>query len=288
MMIKSKAHAKLNLNLHIIPRRKSDGLYPVQFINTQLELHDELQFESSENQNDEIVWKSEHRLKTEENLIYKSIQALRTATGYGGKGVKITVDKHIPVTAGFGGGSSDAGTTLITLNTLWKRDLSLRQLNTIADKLGKDIPYFLTGGLCHVSGSGERVSRLELQLPKLWLVIIVPDQKKPSTEWMYQNLDVTTAGKNVHKIDKLKEALAAQNTGDILNNLHNDFEPVIISHFPEVQSVYDSLLNSNAERALMAGAGLSITGFYLSEDAADSALLSLKKRYNSVIKTTFL
>jgi 4-diphosphocytidyl-2-C-methyl-D-erythritol kinase len=115
-MIKKKAFAKLNLNLHVIPQKNSNGYHPVRFINTQLTLHDELLFEPIQN-GIEVICSHKEMPKQEDNLVYKAALLLQEMDPQK-RGIKITIRKNIPIKAGLGGGSSDAAVTVHALSKL--------------------------------------------------------------------------------------------------------------------------------------------------------------------------
>ncbi|MBI2051718.1 4-(cytidine 5'-diphospho)-2-C-methyl-D-erythritol kinase [Candidatus Roizmanbacteria bacterium] len=282
-MIREKAWAKLNLNLHVLPKRGYNALYPVHFINCQLDLHDELLFKKNKN-GIEIVWQNP-QVPKEKNLIYKAAMLLKKEVSTNGLGSQITLKKIIPVKAGFGGGSSDASKTLKGLMKLWKIDLPFDTVLNFAKHLGKDVYYCLQEGLCEVCGYGEQVSQLLYRLPTLWLLIVVPKQEKPSTQWMYEHLDPKKIGKNLDKLEKLKSALKLQNREKLLDSLFNDFEDLAELYFPEVKYIKKKLYELGAVRALMAGSGLSMIGFFKSQDQLGRAYCKLVSQHKAVLQT---
>ena len=147
-MIKEKAWAKLNLNLHLIPKRLKNDLYPVRFINCQINLFDELSFETIKKKIEGIA---------EDNLIYQAAILLKKLVRNQDLGARIYLKKNIPIKAGLAGGSSDAAAAIKGLAKLWKIKLSQSQLNYLADKLGKDVHYCLQGGLCQIEGDGSKI-----------------------------------------------------------------------------------------------------------------------------------
>ena len=160
------APAKLNLFLHITGRR-NDGYHLLQSVFMLIDWCDTLHFELRA---DGQV--SREDLTTPlpaDDLIVRAAHALRAATGTG-QGVHIGVEKSIPAQAGMGGGSSDAASTLLALNRLWKLDLTLKQLNQIGLQLGADVPFFLAGHNAWVEGIGEIITPVKLP-PGRFLVV---------------------------------------------------------------------------------------------------------------------
>ena len=106
----------------------------------------------------------------ETNLAYRAALALKNETGCPG-GVRIHVEKHIPIGAGMGGGSTDAAAVLIGLNSLWKTNLPPADLEHIGLSLGADVPFFIRGGLTRTRGIGEELENRDC-LYNYWLVVI--------------------------------------------------------------------------------------------------------------------
>ena len=162
------APAKLNLFLHITGRR-SDGYHLLQSVFMLINWCDTLHFERRTDGNI-----SREDLRTPlptEDLIVRAARALQTAGGISA-GVHIGIEKRIPAQAGMGGGSSDAASTLLALNRLWKLNFSLAQLTQIGLQLGADVPFFLTGHNAWVEGIGEKIT--PITLPEGEFLVVKP------------------------------------------------------------------------------------------------------------------
>lgn len=163
------APAKLNLFLHVTGRR-ADGYHLLQSVFTLIDWADTLHFETRPYRPHDGGLSRED-LTTPlpaDDLVLQAARALQTATGHAG-GAHIAIAKHIPAQAGLGGGSSDAASTLLALNRLWKLKLGLEQLAAIGLTLGADVPYFLhaahaSHATAWVEGVGERVTPLPAAL----------------------------------------------------------------------------------------------------------------------------
>lgn len=284
-MIKKTAYAKLDLAIHINPQKEPDGFFPVNYIICQLELADKLLFEQKKN-GIEIVCENPSVPKDKNNFIYQATDLLRrnTAKKFG---TKISLTKNIPVKAGFGGGSTDAAATLHGLAELLKIKLSKKQIAEMSKILGKDFYYNYYGKLSEVQGNGKdyKTTPLVSELPKFWLLIVVPFEEKPSTGWVYEHLDEKTLGTNLKKFARLKKATKDNNKKAILENVFNDFEKSVIKHFPVVQKLKGDLKKAGALQTLMAGAGLSVVGFFNTQKKAANARKKLEGNYKQVIIT---
>jgi len=162
------APAKLNLFLHITGRR-SDGYHLLQSVFMLIDWCDTLHFDLRP---DGIISREDLGSPLPvEDLIVRAARALKTASS-SPLGVHIGIEKRIPAQAGMGGGSSDAASTLLALNQLWKLDFSLEKLSRIGLQLGADVPFFLGGLNAWVEGIGEIMT--PISLPKSRFLVVKP------------------------------------------------------------------------------------------------------------------
>ena len=153
------APAKLNLFLHITGRR-SDGYHELQTLFQLIDLHDELEITPTEDR--QVIRLSGHaEIPQEEDLVVRAAKLLQSECRVSG-GVRIRVNKNIPLGGGLGGGSSDAATTLLVLNQAWSCNLSLKDLAELGLSLGADVPVFVQGQSALATGVGEQLEALEL------------------------------------------------------------------------------------------------------------------------------
>ena len=162
------APAKLNLFLHITGRR-ADGLHLLQSVFMLIDWCDTLHFELRTD--GEISREDLGPTLPADDLIVRAARALQAvrSTDFG---VRIGLQKRIPIQAGMGGGSSDAASTLLALNRLWKLDLPLSRLAAIGLKLGAYVPFFLHGHNAWVEGVGEKMT--PITLPNARFVVVKP------------------------------------------------------------------------------------------------------------------
>ena len=159
--------AKLNLFLHITGQRP-DGYHELQTLFQLLDWGDRMRFET--NSSGQITLDCPGLdIPAQDNLAYRAAQALQS----GDLGVNIQLEKHIPTGGGLGGGSSNAATTLLALNHLWRLGKSPRQLQDLGAKLGADVPVFIAGHSAWAEGIGEQLTPIEI--PTRWYLIIAPD-----------------------------------------------------------------------------------------------------------------
>src|SRR5262245_3954175 len=163
------APAKLNLFLHILGRRP-DGYHELQTLFQFLDHGDELHFAARED--GEVRLHSDiPGVPHDSNLIVRAARKLQEQSGCH-LGADIWLDKRLPMGGGIGGGSSDAATTLLGLNHLWKLDWSEDRLAELGLTLGADVPVFVRGRAAFAEGVGEKLTPVELEEP--WFLVVVP------------------------------------------------------------------------------------------------------------------
>jgi 4-diphosphocytidyl-2-C-methyl-D-erythritol kinase len=163
------APAKLNLFLHITGRR-DDGYHLLQSVFMLIDWCDTLHFDLRPH--GQISREDHGATLPADDLIVRAARALQTASGTA-LGAHVVVHKQIPSQAGMGGGSSDAASTLLALNRLWKLGFSLSQLTQIGVRLGADVPFFLNGRNAWVEGIGDRITPIALA-PTRFVVVKPP------------------------------------------------------------------------------------------------------------------
>lgn len=170
------APAKVNLFLHVVGRR-ADGYHLLQSAFMLIDWADRLHIER---RGDGVL--ARHDLGAPlppDDLCLRAARALQQASGTR-LGADIHIDKQVPSGAGLGGGSSDAATTLLALNRLWRLDWPRERLAQIALGLGADVPFFVHGHHAFVEGIGDRVT--PLALPRSWLAVVKPAASLPTAQ----------------------------------------------------------------------------------------------------------
>lgn len=226
-LIKKKSYAKINLFLNIINRRQ-DGYHNLQTWMQFIDLKDYLYFKS--NKKKEIIIKSNLSISEspKQNLIYQAVESIRAFTGKQW-GIEIFVKKKIPIGAGLGGGSSNAATTLMTLNELWKCNLSRKNLMKIGKKIGADVPFFIFGKAAWAEKIGDKL--FSKPYDEKYLLLIKP-KFKISTTHLFQKIDINFYSKSINK-----------NSVNEPGDLKNIFQPIIKKKYPILEEIFDCLPN---------------------------------------------
>lgn len=185
-MITERAYAKLNLSLEVTGRRE-DGYHDIVSVMQLIELHDLLLFRQSDGLQVECD-DPELAAEGEGNLVWQAARLLQDTTGVRA-GAQISLLKRIPMSAGMGGGSSDAAATLRGLARLWGLELSKDEMHYLATLLGSDVPFLLEGPTGLVEGRGEIVTPLS-SMPFAWVVLVCPPYNVPNkTRRLYASLE---------------------------------------------------------------------------------------------------
>jgi len=160
-------------------------------------------------------------------------------------GADIFIKKTIPMGAGLGGGSSDAATTLIALNYLWHCQLTQKELQELALKLGADVPFFIFGQNAWAEGVGEKLS--PFSIPARNYLVLAPNQKV-STKEVFESLELTK--------DRIPLKIAGFSDELDFKNLANDLEKGVLKKFRDISLIFDWL--SQFGHVKMTGSGSCI------------------------------
>ena len=244
--------AKLNLFLHITGRRP-DGYHLLQTVFQFIQLTDEIDFTVLES--NEIHRSSTMQgVEMEDDLVVKAARSLKQETGCQ-FGADIFVKKNIPVGGGLGGGSSNAATTLVALNELWKTGLSAEELAEIGLSLGADVPIFIHAHSAWAEGVGEKLSPIE------------PEE----THYLVIHPGCSVATETVFNADDLTRNTPPITIRDFLEGGgKNDCELVVRKHYEEVAKALD-WLNEFAP-AMLTGTGACLFAPFKDEQQANAVI----------------
>ncbi len=279
--IKLKAYAKINLGLDVI-RKREDGYHDVRMIMQTIGLYDQIQVHTA-NKSGITIKTNLHYLPTNENnLVYRAAKLLIDECGIK-KGLIIELNKHIPVSAGMAGGSTDAAAILFGLNKMFKLGLSLEELMKMGLTLGADIPFCLLRGTALSEGIGEILTPLN-PMPKCFVLIAKPTVNV-STKYVYENLKID---KTTYKPD-IDGIIKSLNDGDlhsISEKLSNVLESVTIKEYPIIEEIKDFMKKEGALNALMSGSGPTVFGLFDNYELAGNAYFKIKT--TNLAKQVFL
>ena len=267
-----RAYAKINLGLDVTGRRE-DGYHLVRMIMQALELHDTLYLEESGTPGVQLETGDPDVPAGRDNLIVRAGEKMLD-TFAPGKGVRIRLEKCIPMAAGLAGGSTDAAAAMRGMNELFGLNQSDEELRRLGVQLGADIPYCILGGTALAEGIGEVLTALPA-LPGCYLVLGKPAGGL-STPEMYRGLDAETDVRHPD-IDGQIRALREGDLFGVAERLGNVLEPVACARQPEVGIIREQMLEAGAIGARMSGSGPTVFGIFTEEEKAKKACSVLEK-----------
>lgn len=263
--IRREAFAKINLGLDVV-RRLPNGYHEVRMIMQTVGICDVLTFQKAAS-GIQLVVDNEELPTDGNNLICKAAKLLLESAGIEG-GVRITLEKHIPIAAGMAGGSTDAAAALLGINELYEIGYDVDKLKQLGVKIGADVPYCIQGGTALAEGIGEVLSPLPTP-PACHLVIAKPDINV-STKFVYENLRANELESHPD-IDGMIEGLEKGDLKAITDRLANVLETVTVPAYPIIDTIKQSMLDAGAKGSLMSGSGPTVFGIFTEEEKAKQA-----------------
>jgi len=280
MKIDCKAYAKVNLGLDVL-RRREDGYHDVKMIMQTVDLFDSITVEEIE-RGIVITSDADFVPMDESNLMYKAAKMLMDEFSVE-KGVKMHLEKRIPVAAGMAGGSTDAAAVLKAVNCLFDLKLSDEELMKRGVKIGADIPYCIMGGTALSEGIGEVLTKIE-GMPKS-IILIAKPSVSVSTKYVYENLNANGL-KHHPDIDGMVESIKAGDLYGVTGKMENVLETVTVKKYPEIETIKQFMKDNGALNSIMSGSGPTVFGLYDDMEAAEKAYEGLKEL--NIAKQLFL
>lgn len=285
MTLEKHSPCKVNLLLNILGRR-TDGFHELESVMHPVSICDRLSFERR-GQSLELTCNDSNLPVGPENLVHRAastfLQAARIQAG-----VKIHLEKRIPIAAGLGGGSSNAATTLLGLNQLFDAHLTAEKLHGLAAALGSDVPFFLQANPALATGRGENIQPLGF-FPGLremaWLLI--HPGFGVSTAWAYQNLARFPAALNGQP-GRAQKLVAMLQTGEVSTaavEFYNSLEAPVHEKYPLLALFQEFLRSHGATATLMSGSGSTTFALLPSVPAAETLAESFKTRFGATCWT---
>ena len=246
------APAKINLTLWVGPRR-ADGYHQIESIVATISLVDRLTIHPASS-GCELTCTNADLACDESNLVIRAAQAL-AQQAQRKLHLRMHLEKHIPIGAGLGGGSSDAAACLLALSALWELDYDNSQLAEVAAQIGSDVPLFLAGPLSLIRGRGELVEPLGFEWP-FWAVLLCPPVSL-GTAMVYQKFDeLLTESPQAVTIKGCQLGLHEPESAGAVN--FNMLEPAVCAVLPQLAAWREALLAAGAANVQLCGSGSAL------------------------------
>ncbi len=279
--LKLKAMAKINLGLDVTGVRE-DGYHEVKMIMQSIYLYDRIFLKLTKRPEIKIKTNLAYLPANENNLAYKAAKLLFDEFEVRA-GVKIEIQKYIPVAAGMAGGSTDAAAVLFGLNKLLKLGLSQEELMARGVKLGADVPYCIMRGTALAEGIGEKLTALP-KMPPCTILIAKPPIAV-STKFVYEHLKLDEH--TIHPdIDGLIGDLKKRDLTALAGHMGNLLETVTVGEYPVIDEIKKTMRESGAIGAMMSGSGPTVFGIFPDENAAEKAAGKIKNK--QLAKQTYI
>jgi len=268
MTLTLPSFAKINWTLEVLGKRP-DGYHELRTLLQTISVADELTFERAERG---IVIDCDHPEVPcdETNLVHRAAKLLGEFTG-ADKGVRVRINKRLPVAAGLGGGSSNAAVTLLALQKLWNVQVAPPDLFNLGAKLGADVPFFLIGGTCLGVGRGDEIYPLA-DINEEFL-LLVNAGIAVQTRDVYADLppELTKPGGVIKMPLSFEAAYAAITRPCGHVPLINDLEKSVLARHPSLVEIKRWLKQAGARGVLMSGSGSTIFAIFDSDKARSDA-----------------
>jgi len=271
--ITEKAYAKINLSLDVLEKR-TDGFHNLRMIMQEIDLYDTVTVEVIP-KGIKICCNNPCIPVDESNTVYKAVKLLMDECKIS-KGVKVSIEKRIPISAGLGGGSSDAAAAIKSVARLFDLPKDEDMFLKIAKKTGADVPFFLQGGISLAEGIGEKLSKLP-SMEQMTILLVNPSVRV-STAWVYKNLDLALPMEHPDT-DLLVSAIKCNNVSILANNMKNVLETVTIKKHRVIRKIKNQMLEYSALGSMMSGSGPTVFGIFKSLDQAQKALNKINRPY---------
>jgi 4-diphosphocytidyl-2-C-methyl-D-erythritol kinase len=274
IMVTLQAPAKVNLSLHILGKR-ADGYHEIVTRMQKIDLCDTITIESTEKPGLLFDCDDKTLPAGDTNLAVRAARSFFSAAEVSGrKGVSVRLAKKIPVAAGLGGGSSDAGSVLKGLNHFYKFPLSEDDLLRLAREIGSDVPFFAAESTATMAtGRGDCLAAVS-DIDEYWYLLVNPGIAV-STKWVFDNYALTSEEKE----SKLRGSQDGSPRCFSLEDMCNALEPVTVKHYPVVGEIKNSLLEAGADGAMMSGSGPTVFGLFARNKHQKGSLNKLAERF---------
>ena len=248
-------NAKINIGLRVTGKRP-DGYHNIESILYPIGLTDMLEISEQE----KIYGKGISLVTTgikidsppEENLVFRTTELLRKE--YSIPPLDIHLHKLIPTGSGLGGGSSDTSFLLRILNENFNIGITEEKLHAIASDIGSDCPFFLNNSSAFISGRGEKIQRIFLDLSRFYLVVVYPDIYI-DTGLAYSQITPSKPGLSLKKLIKYPVSQWKE-------NIFNDFEKPVFLEFPHIKKIKEKLYRMGAIYSSLTGSGSAVYGLF--------------------------
>ena len=277
--MKIKAYGKVNISLDVVGKRE-DGYHLLSMIMQNIDLYDEIEVEKQEC-GIILECNKSYVPVDNRNLAYKAAEIFKERYDIV-DGVKINIEKNIPVSAGLAGGSTDAAAVLKVMNKLFNVNATEEELMELGLKLGADIPYCIHGGTALCEGIGEIITPIKPFRDKI--VVLVKPAFGVSTKEVYKNFNLEKV-KQHPKTAEIINAIENDNLNFVASNMKNLLENVTLRKHKILIKIKEEMNACGAINSMMSGSGPTVFAFFDDMLKAQKCFEKMKKKYSDVFIT---
>jgi 4-diphosphocytidyl-2-C-methyl-D-erythritol kinase len=281
MTLQKSSPCKINLILNICGRR-ADGFHELETVMHPVNVCDSISFERA-GRGVQLTCSQPELPVDSRNLVFRAGTAF-LAEARVDAGVRLHLEKRIPLAAGLGGGSGNAATTLLGLNELFGNPLDGTRLQTLAASLGSDVPFFLQSRPALATGRGEQVEALD-SFPCLRgaAVLLVHPGFGIATAWAYRELARFPSALNGERgrARKLIAALRSEELASAARGFYNSLEAPALEKYPVLALYQEFFREHGAAVSLMSGSGSTTFAIFTSQAGAEAAIEPFKAKFGS-------
>ena len=277
--MKIKAYGKVNISLDVVGKRE-DGYHLLSMIMQNIDLYDEIEVEKQEC-GIILECNKSYVPVDNRNLAYKAAEIFKERYDIV-DGVKINIEKNIPVSAGLAGGSTDAAAVLKVMNKLFNVNATEEELMELGLKLGADIPYCIHGGTALCEGIGEIITPIKPFRDKI--VVLVKPAFGVSTKEVYKNFNLEKV-KQHPKTAEIINAIENDDLNFVASNMKNLLENVTLRKHKILIKIKEEMNAFGAINSMMSGSGPTVFAFFDDMLKAQRCFEKMKKKYSDVFIT---
>ena len=277
--MKIKAYGKVNISLDVVGKRE-DGYHLLSIIMQNIDLYDEIEVEKQEC-GIILECNKSYVPVDNRNLAYKAAEIFKERYDIV-DGVKINIEKNIPVSAGLAGGSTDAAAVLKVMNKLFNVNATEEELMELGLKLGADIPYCIHGGTALCEGIGEIITPIKPFRDKI--VVLVKPAFGVSTKEVYKNFNLEKV-KQHPKTAEIINAIENDDLNFVASNMKNLLENVTLRKHKILIKIKEEMNACGAINSMMSGSGPTVFAFFDDMLKAQRCFEKMKKKYSDVFIT---
>ena len=271
--MKIKAYGKVNISLDVVGKRE-DGYHLLSMIMQNIDLYDEIEVEKQEC-GIILECNKSYVPVDNRNLAYKAAEIFKERYDIV-DGVKINIEKNIPVSAGLAGGSTDAAAVLKVMNKLFNVNATEEELMELGLKLGADIPYCIHGGTALCEGIGEIITPIKPFRDKI--VVLVKPAFGVSTKEVYKNFNLEKV-KQHPKTAEIINAIENDDLNFVASNMKNLLENVTLRKHKILIKIKEEMNACGAINSMMSGSGPTVFAFFDDMLKAQKCYDDMKKKY---------